>query len=154
VLAVTKHEVPSGLMVELNGTIEENVDLEALIGSFQGELTVKCRGITRINSVGLKTWIRYFQEIRNQGKVFRFIECSHPVIEQLNMISNFACGGEVVSILLPYSCTKCQNEFVANCKTEDLKANGLKVPDAKCEKTDCGAVFDDDPEEYLYFLED
>jgi hypothetical protein len=70
------------------------------------------------------------------------------------MISNFACGGEVVSILLPYSCTKCQNEFVANCKTEDLKANGLKVPDAKCEKTDCGAVFDDDPEEYLYFLED
>ena len=153
-LTVNKQEVGDGLLVELNGTIEENVNFEQLIGGFEGELTVKCRGITRINSVGVKTWMRYFQNLKMQGKLFKFIECSHPIIEQLNMILNFASGGEVVSILLPFSCVKCKNEFVANVKTSELKANKLKIPAVKCEKPVCSAKFDDDPEEYLYFLEE
>lgn len=139
-------------MVELSGTIEENVSFEQLIGPFTGELIVKCRGITRINSVGVKTWMRYFQNLKMQGKGFKFIEVPQPVIEQLNMISNFACGGEVVSVLLPFSCMKCQNEFVANMPTQELRAAGRNVPAVKCEKTECGARFDDDPVEYLYFL--
>jgi hypothetical protein len=153
-LTVNKQEIEDGLLVELNGTIEENVNFEQLIGPFQGALTVKCRGITRINSVGVKTWMRYFQNLKMQGKSFKFIECAHPIIEQLNMISNFASGGEVVSILLPFSCLKCQNEFVANVKTSELRDSGLKIPAVKCEKPACGAQFDDDPDEYLYFLED
>lgn len=153
-LTVKKNEVGGATHIELNGTIEESVNFEQLIGPFQGDLVVKCRGVTRINSVGVKTWMRYFQNLKFQGKNFQFTECSQPLIEQLNMISNFACGGEVESILLPFSCMKCQNEFVANVKTADLKASGLQVPSVKCEKTDCGAQFDDDPEEYFYFLED
>lgn len=153
-LSVNKQQTKQGLLIELNGTIEENVQLDHLIGPFEGELTVKCRGVTRINSVGVKTWMRYFQGLRNEGKTFKFTECSYSIIEQLNMISNFSCGGEVLSVLLPFSCLKCQNEFVATCKTEDLKKNKLQIPNVRCEKTDCGAQFDDDPEEYLYFLED
>ena len=151
---INKQTTPNGLLVEISGTIEENVNFEQLIGSFNGLLTVKCRGVTRINSVGVKTWMRYFQSLKAQGKTFQFIELAHPIIEQLNMISNFACGGEVLSILLPFSCLKCQTEFVANCPTADLKASGLQIPPVKCEKPNCGAQFDDDPEEYLYFLED
>lgn len=153
-LTVNKQQSDRGLIVELNGTIEENVNFDELIGPFKGELTVKCRGITRINSVGVKTWMRYFQNLKMQGKNFRFIDCPQPVIEQLNMISNFACGGEVVSVLLPFSCLKCQNEFVANIQTQELKSAGLQVPAVKCEKEACAARFDDDPEEYLYFLEE
>ena len=153
-LTVNKNKTQNGLEVELNGTIEENVNLEQLIGPVTGELSVKCKGITRINSVGVKTWMRYFQSLKSQGVVLRFYDCSHPIIEQLNLISNFACGGEIVSILLPFSCIKCQNEFVASCKTAELIANQLQIPAAKCEKTDCAAQFDDDPEEYLYFLEE
>jgi hypothetical protein len=153
-LTVNKQPSENGLLVELNGTIEESVNFDQLIGSFSGDLTVKCRGITRINSVGVKTWMRYFQGLKTQGKTFKFVECSHPIIEQLNMISNFAAGGEVVSILLPFSCMKCQNEFVANCPTAELRENELKIPPVKCEKESCAALFDDDPEEYLYFLED
>ena len=153
-LSVNKHKTDHGLEVELSGTIEENVNFDQLIGQFTGELIVKCRGITRINSVGVKTWMRYFQTIKAQGFLFKFIDCSNPIIEQLNMISNFACGGEVVSILLPFSCLRCQSEFVASCKTSELKANNLKIPAVKCEKPECAAQFDDDPEEYLYFLEE
>jgi hypothetical protein len=152
-LTVNKQQTKAGLAVELLGTIEENVDFEDLIGSFAGELLVNCKKVTRINSVGVKTWMRYFLSVRARGIGLKFFDCSHPIIEQLNMISNFACGGEVVSILLPFSCIKCQNEFVASCSTDELKANGLKIPDVKCEKLACAAKFDDEPEEYLYFLE-
>lgn len=151
-LTVNKQQAEGGLAVELNGTIEENVNFEQLIGPFTGNLIVKCRGITRINSVGVKTWMRYFQGLKAQGKTFKFIECPQPVIEQLNMISNFACGGDVISVLLPFSCMKCQNEFVANIQTQELRAGGLQVPAVKCEKVECAARFDDDPDEYLYFL--
>ena len=153
-LTIRKQQTKEGPLVELSGTIEESVNFEQLIGSVDGVLTVKCRGITRINSVGVKTWMKYFQSLKAQGIRFRFIECSYSVIEQLNMISNFACGGEVVSILLPFSCVACENEFVACCNTAELKASNLQVPKAKCERPNCGAQFDDDPEEYFYFLED
>lgn len=151
-LTVNKQETDYGLFVELAGTIEETVNFEQLIGPFHGTLVIKCRGITRINSVGVKTWMRYFQSLKMRGFDFKFIECPQPIVQQLNMISNFACGGEVESVLLPYSCGVCSSEFVANAKTKDLRDNNLEVPKAKCEKPVCGAVFDDDPEDYLYFL--
>jgi hypothetical protein len=153
-LTVNKQQTPAGLQVELSGTIEENVQFEQLIGPFEGELIVRCKGVTRINSIGVKTWMRYFQDLKMNGKSFKFYDCSYAVIEQLNMISNFSCGGEIVSVLLPFSCVKCQSEFVASCKTSDLKANDLQIPKVKCEKPECAAQFDDDPEEYLYFLEE
>ena len=153
-ITVNKNQTPEGLQVDLIGAIEESVSFENLIGPFTGQLTVNCRGVTRINSVGVKTWVKYFQNLKALGRKFRFIECSTAIIEQLNMISNFASGGEVVSLLLPFSCLKCQREFVANCKTEDLKKNNLQIPNVKCEKPECGARFDDDPDEYLYFLKD
>ena len=151
---MNKQQTKVGMLIELSGAIEESVNFDQLIGSHTGELTLNCRGVTRINSVGVKTWIRYFQNLKQQGKKFKFIEVSYAVTEQLNLISNFSCGGEVESILLPFSCIQCQTEFVASVKTSALKANGLKVPKVKCEKNECPAEFDDDPEEYFYFLED
>ncbi len=151
---VDREDGPEGTVVKLAGTIEESVDLSQLFGEFTGVLSVNCKGVTRINSVGVKTWIRYFQGLKSTGRAFKFLDLPHPLIEQLNMISNFACGGEVVSVLLPYGCNKCSKEFVASVKTAELKANGLEVPKVKCEREDCGATFDDDPEEFLYFLQD
>jgi anti-anti-sigma regulatory factor len=151
---VKRSQTDKGTLVELQGSLEEQVNLEQQIGELKGELTINCRGVTRINSVGVKMWMRYFQALKTRGQVFRFIECPPALVEQLNLISNFACGGDVVSVLLPFSCVKCQNDFVANVGTAELKANQLLIPTVKCEKTDCGATFDDDPTEYLYFLED
>jgi hypothetical protein len=153
-LTVNRHQKPDGLQIDMSGAIEENVNFEQLIGDFTGELTVNCRGVTRINSVGVKTWIRYFQNLKFQRKNFKFTDVSYPLIEQLNMILNFACGGEVESILLPFSCIRCQTEFVASCGVKELLSNQLKVPTFTCEKDQCAAQFDDDPEEYLYFLKE
>jgi anti-anti-sigma regulatory factor len=148
-LSIEKRSTPEGLQVELSGAFEESVQLESLIGEVKGNLNVHCKGITRINSVGVKTWINYFQKLKMAGVRVRFFECSPSIVEQLNMISNFSGGGEVVSILLPYSCIKCVKEFVIPFETKKIDLDAL--PAAKCERSDCAIVFDDVPEEYFYF---
>jgi anti-anti-sigma regulatory factor len=150
---VTKEKQGALILVKLVGSMEEQVSLESQIGPVDADLIINCRGVTRINSVGVKMWMRYFQTLREQGRKFTFTECPPAIVAQLNLISNFACGGEVESILLPFSCDKCKSDFVANIGTRELKKNNLLIPSVKCEKPDCAATFDDDPDEYLFFLE-
>jgi anti-anti-sigma regulatory factor len=150
---VTKEKQGSTILVKLVGSMEEQVNLETQIGPVDADLIVNCRGVTRINSVGVKMWMRYFQNLREQGRRFKFMECSPAIVEQLNLISNFSCGGEVESILLPFSCVKCKSDFVANMATKELKKAQLLIPAVKCEKPECAATFDDDPDEYLFFLQ-
>ena len=153
VLTLIKSNKDQGIKIELNGAFEEKVSLTELVGPFNGTLEVNCKGITRINSVGVKEWIRYFQSLVQQNKQFYFSECSPPVVEQFNVISNFGCGGKVESIYLPYSCTKCKIEFSAKCMVSDLLKSGLEVPAVNCEKENCEAVLDTDADEYFYFLD-
>jgi anti-anti-sigma regulatory factor len=152
VVNVIKEQKGSVLLVRLAGSIEESVNFEQLIGPVPSELHVNVKEVPRINSVGVKAWIRYFQSLATQGKKLRFLECSTAIVEQINLISNFACGGIVESIFVPFSCMKCNSELVGLFKTDDLKKLQLKLPELKCSKCAGKAVFDDIPEEYFGFL--
>ncbi len=151
-LNVIKEQKGSVLVVRLAGSIEESVNFDQLIGPPPAELHVVCKEVPRINSIGVKAWIRYFQSAQAKGTKISFIECSTAIVEQINLISNFTCGGQVVSIFVPFSCTGCKSELVGLFKTDDLKKMQLKLPDLKCSKCGGKAVFDDIPEEYFGFL--
>ena len=152
VINVVKEQKGNALHVRLSGAIEESVDFDQLLGVPPAELVVNCKEIPRINSVGVKAWIRYFQGAQAKGTKLKFTECSTAIVEQVNLISNFVCGGTVESIYIPFACTQCKAELVGLFKTEDLKRNQLQIPDLKCTKCGGSAVFDDIPEEYLGFL--
>ena len=111
-----------------------------------------CWRFSSINSVGVKAWIRYFQSLAAKGVKVSFTECSTAIVEQINLISNFTCGGRVESIYVPFACTNCKSELVGLFKTDDLKKTQLKLPDLKCSKCGGKAVFDDVPEEYFSFI--
>lgn len=151
-LNVVKEQQGQVLVVRLTGTIEESVDFEQLIGPVSGELVINCKGVPRINSVGVKAWIRYFQAASQKGVKLRFQECSTAIVEQMNLISNFICGGEVESIFVPFCCEDCKGELVGLFKTADLKKINFELPELKCTKCGGKAVFDDIPEEYFNFL--
>jgi hypothetical protein len=153
VLNITKEQKGSALHVRLSGSVEESVNFDQLIGPPAPEMVMNCKEIPRINSVGVKAWIKYFQGCQAKGAKLKFIECSTAIVEQINLISNFTCGGIVESILVPFSCVSCKSELVGLFKTEDLKKIGMNIPDLKCTKCGNKAVFDDIPEEYLGFLE-
>ena len=147
-----KEQKGAVLVLRLAGSIEESVNFEQLVGNPPAELHVNCKEVPRINSVGVKAWIKYFQGIQGKGTKLKFLECSTAIVEQINLISNFICGGTVESIFVPFSCTGCKSELVGLFKTADLKKLQLKLPDLKCSKCGGKAVFDDIPEEYFGFL--
>ena len=149
---VVKEQKGTALIVRLSGSIEESVNFDQVIGVPPAELWVSCKEVPRINSVGVKGWIKYFQSAQAKGTKLKFFECSTAIVEQINLISNFTCGGAVESIFVPFSCVNCKSELVGLFKCEDLKKLQLRLPDLKCSKCGGKAVFDDIPEEYFGFL--
>ena len=147
-----KEQKGNVLTVRLVGAIEENVVFEQLIGVPPAALDVNCKEISRINSIGVKSWIKFFQSCQAKGTKLRFLECSTQIVEQINLISNFVCNGVVESVYVPFSCKKCHSELVGLFKTEDLKNMKFKLPLVKCNKCGGDAEFDDIPEEYFSFL--
>lgn len=152
-LNVDKEQLGDLTTLHLSGEIEESSDFGTLIGSVSRQVVVNCRGVSRINSTGVVGWIRYFTELTQNGHTLRFVECSSPVVEQINLIVNFLAGGAVESIFIPYSCTHCRLELRALLQVEDLKKMSGKIPEAQCSSCKSIAVFDDLPDAYLGFLD-
>lgn len=140
-------------LVRLTGAIEENVDLEALIGDPGPDLIVSSKGVTRINSIGVKTWIKTFQTFAQKGTKITLTECSIPIVEQINLISNFSAGAAIESVYCPYLCQDCGADYVVLFKTEDVAKVQFQLPKSKCAK--CGGAnveFDDIADDYFYFM--
>jgi anti-anti-sigma regulatory factor len=149
---VEKAQNGSVFVFKLSGTIEENTNLDEAIGPNKPQMEINCKNVSRINSIGIKGWIKYFQNCQSKGSKLVFVECSTAIVEQINLISNFTCGGTVESIYLPYCCTKCRAELAGLLKVEDLKKMNMNLPTLNCNKCDGKAEFDDIPEDYLAFL--
>ena len=149
---VVKEQNGDHLTVRINGSIEESVDFEKLIGEPPKKLTINTKGVSRINSVGVKAWIKYFQNAASKGTELTFVECSTAIVEQINLISNFTCGGRVESIFVPFTSEDDNSELVGLFKVDDLIKMNFDIPPLKNPKTGGKAVFDDIPEEYFGFL--
>jgi hypothetical protein len=152
-LSVAKENNGNVLTIRLSGPIEESVNFEGLVGAVSGELRVITKDVPRINSVGVKAWIKFFQSLTAKGVKLVFSECSTAIVEQVNLISNFTAGGRVESIYVPFACGQCKSELIGLFTCDALKASGLEIPDLQCSKCPGKAVFDDIPEEYLGFLQ-
>lgn len=143
--------------IRLMGVINESVDFDKLIGAPPAppsELHVYCKNVQRLNSIGVKSWMKYFQQVQLKGTKIKFFECSFAMVEQMNMISNFNCGGEIDSIFVPFLCSNsaCKKDLAALLKTSEIKQMRKKVPNLKCPNCKSDAVFDDIAEEYFMFL--
>jgi anti-anti-sigma regulatory factor len=152
VLNVIKENTADGLVLRFSGEIAEGANFAQLIGPISGNVVLHCKEITRINSMGVKSWIQFFQAAVTKGAKLRFVECSPAVVEQINLIMNFSCGGTVESIFIPYACTSCKKSLAGLFRVEDLRKGQLKLPDLPCSKCGGKAVFDDILEEYFRFI--
>ncbi len=151
-IQVVREQKGSISVYKLSGNISEDTHFDDVMGPSNPEMEINCKGILRINSMGVKAWIKYFQTCQKSGTKLNFSECSTAIVEQINLISNFTCGGTVESIYLPFSCLSCKTELSGLFKTEDLKKMKMNLPTLKCTKCSGKAEFDDIPEDYLAFL--
>lgn len=153
VIQVNKEVKGDTLVLRFLGSVEENVDFATIIGNITvPKIDVYLKEVPRMNSVGVKSWVKYFQNVAAKGVQLRFLECSTAIVEQINLISNFTCGAKVESIFVPFCCSSCGAELLGLFKSEDIKRIGLNIPELKCSKCGGKATFDDIPEEYFGFL--
>lgn len=140
-------------VIRLVGTIDETDDLLRVIGEVAPGSVVNCKQVSRINSVGVKAWVKYFSSLAQKNVSLRFDEMPPGLVEQLNIINNFACGYEVASVQIPFRCLKCSTSILGSMKSEDIKKVSFQIPPVACPKCKAEAQFDDDADEYFAFLQ-
>lgn len=152
-LVVINEVKNQSLHIKLVGEIDEFADFQRFIQSPPLELIINCKEVSRITSRGVRQWIQFFKKLTTLGTKVKVTECSPAVVQQLNLVRDFALGSRVESIYLPFLCDSCQAPFISLLRIEGIKTIPEKLPSPACPK--CGegkVVFDDIPSEYFGFL--
>ena len=151
-LEVTKVWDDDELRLILCGDIDESANLMDLLGHIPGKVCINTRGVTRVNSVGLKIWVDFFARCKDAKIRIRYVDCSSALTNHLHSSILSGGGGTVESVMGPFVCTQCKNEFELSIRTPDIMSIKPQITGQKCPR--CGALstFDEIPQEYFRFL--
>lgn len=137
----------------LTGSIDESSELDKLLArASNGVLVLDLAGVTFINSLGVRDWIRMLAAATQRGITVELLRVSEPVIHQLNMI--VATRARTHSFFAPYACDRCGRE---DSMLIDADAHGAQLvqlvpPGMSCPECGSAMVFNDFPERYFSFL--
>ena len=140
--------------VTLKGVIDEQTSLEKLIGRKMKTLHVYSRGVTRINSPGVKDWRTFFERARGDGIQIKFWETAPPLVDQMNFFPDFIKLTEVESICTPHFCETCSHVTLKNFSLSELILVKNALPIIPCEKCKGPTEFDELDANYFAFLND
>ena len=144
-----------GWVVPVTGAIDEDNELTSLTDKIPaGTAVIDLGEIERINSCGVRDWVNWLGRVEAKPARVVLIECSPPIVAQINLVSNFTGGGSVKSFYAPYFCAECNQEKVLLVDVADLGEGGGPIEPPTCRCDDCDLVmdFDDMPDSYFAFL--
>jgi eukaryotic-like serine/threonine-protein kinase len=146
---------PQGDVLVLKGAIDESAKMTDLLAHVRDQrLALDLGGITFINSLGVRDWIRLQTEAKAKGITVELRRVSEPLVHQLNMIVATRGAARVTSFFAPYACDKCGREdsLLIDAVAHARGLSQLEPPAMTC--AECGAqmVFNDFPERYFLFL--
>jgi len=143
----------------LSGEINERTEFAAIFEDISTTaLVVNLKGITRINSCGVRDWVNATKPLASRLKI-SYVECSRAIVDQLNMIVNFLSAGKIVSFYAPYFCEKCDAERdmlieIDASYPEEEDREEPSAPELVCPECNAEMCFNEDEEKYLSFLSD
>lgn len=139
----------------LSGAIDETAGLMDLLGRAQnGSLALDLAGVTFINSLGVRDWIR-MQAAATQNHVqIDLHRVAEVIIHQLNMIIATRGTARVTSFFAPYACDRCGREesIVIDAVANAAQLAQLQPPAMTCPECAGPMAFNDFPERYFSFL--
>lgn len=150
-LRVELQESAGVARVTLHGDLTEHADLTPVRDLTTAAIAFDLRALRRINSCGVREWIRLMDALRAAGRAVRLERCSVSFVNQMNMIVNFIGDARVVSFYAPYLCAHCDQEFVEACEVPDDGDPALQAT-TPCPRCGEAADFDDLPDTYLTFV--
>jgi hypothetical protein len=115
-----------------------------------GPVSIDTEGVTFVNSIGMREWIRLLRALRERG-VVTLERVADVLITQMNLIPDLGGNVRIASFHAQYACNSCGAEVAP---LVDAVANApllakLQAPKLPC--PECGAqmALADFPERYL-----
>lgn len=146
---------PEGDALLLAGSIDESADLMSLLSRAQGgRLTLDLAGVTFINSLGVRDWIRFQSTATQQHIAIELRRVAEVLIHQLNMIIATRGTARVTSFYAPYACDSCGREesLLVDAVANAAGLANLQPPPMTCPECGGQMAFNDFPERYFSFL--
>src|SRR5262245_2685653 len=153
---VQRLEAPGLTFLKVSGTVDETFSASQLSGQIRADTILHLGKVTRFSSFGVREWVRLMKDLQGRVKHCILVECSPAVVNQLNVVVDFAAGAHVKSVQLPYACQRCELDKMVTVDVDAQRAELLAgtLPQVPCPQCKNPMVFDDLPGSYLAFLRD
>lgn len=139
----------------VSGAIDETANLMDLLGHARdGQLVLDLAGVTFINSLGVRDWIR-MQAAATQHRIqVELRRVAEVLVHQLNMIKATRGTARITSFFAPYACDRCGREesFVVDAVAHAPALARMQAPAMTCPECGEAMAFNDFPERYFSFL--
>ncbi len=134
----------------LEGPLTEGAELTPLVTQLPPETTVDLRGVTRINSSGVRRWISFITGVPPE-KALYLENLPVSFVSQCNLIANFLGRARVRSLFVPVLCESCgrTTELLADAEKISAGVRPVPPPCGTCGKETLLDVMEDD---YFAFL--
>ena len=139
----------------LAGAIDEAAALSELLARARGgRVVLDLAGVTFINSLGVRDWIRLMAAAQQAGLDVELRRVSEPLVHQLNMIIATRGAARVTSFHAPYACDACGREesLLIDAVAHRERLLRLEPPPMACPECAAPMAFNDFPERYFSFL--
>jgi predicted RNA-binding Zn-ribbon protein involved in translation (DUF1610 family) len=142
----------TGARAVLAGRIDDISPLAELVARLPaGDTVIETSGVTFVNSIGMREWVRLIRALRDRGTVTLEAVCDVLMV-QMNLVSEFAGGAvRIASFHTPYACPACGGEAapLVDAIAHAALLRELRAPSMPC--PECGAAMElaDFPERYL-----
>jgi len=154
-LTIEKFADGSIACLKFNGTIDESFEGKKLGATAAGDtLVLDLGGVKKISSFGIREWIDFVGTASKQVRSMILIECSPKVIDQLNMVANFAGGGRVFSFYTPFRCDYCDSEHrvLLQVDKDHETIKSMKLAERPCPSCKEGMYFDEDGATFFSYV--
>jgi anti-anti-sigma regulatory factor len=149
-LSFKKEKRGTDVVVALNGDITEYAPWDKLIAQIDTPAVVFDLGdVKRINSCGVRDWLRMIRLLESKGVAIVLDRCSVPIVHSLTMISGFEGNGRIRSLFVPYYCEVCN---VDSRRLYQVDSGGSVLDGEPCPKCRNKMEFDDLPELYARWI--
>ncbi|MEZ4363522.1 MAG: hypothetical protein R3B48_25325 [Kofleriaceae bacterium] len=141
--------------LRFTGTIDESFEGKKLADTVRCEtLLLDLGGVKKISSFGIREWVDFITAACKQAGAVVLIECGPKVVDQLNMVANFAGSGRVYSFYAPYRCDYCDAEHrvLMTADRDHETVRSMKPPTRPCPTCKDAMYFDEDPTSYFSYL--
>ena len=141
--------------LRFGGSVDESFEGKKLAASVKAAtLILDLGGVKKISSFGIREWVDFVTTVGKQVQKIILIECTPKVVDQLNMVGNFAGGGRVFSFYAPFRCDYCDSEHrvLLQVDRDHEVIKTMKLPERSCPSCKESMYFDEDGATFFSYL--